>query len=366
MSLNKFKNLFIETWNERCKYFGNEPTISVIPKANRIVVIGDLHGDWNATINILKKANVINSENKWIGKDTIIVQLGDQIDRCRKPGYCHEIYATINDENSDIKILYFFTELHKQAEKVGGAVYSIIGNHELMNVDGDMRYVSRKNILEFNKIKENKNKYIFETDNFRNKNVNNNIDENNIDIGLYNRKKYFKPGNKLANFLACTRQMILIIGDNLFVHGGLIKKILNKYSVDNMNEILGLYLFNKLNKPDNYNDLLKNDSSPIWNRVLGTLNNITDKQYVKSICDSIFNGSIQTNVYGKLKPLDINRIFIGHTPQLFKGINKLVCKNKEIYYVDIGASAVFNEYRNNKKSIYQLIEIINNKVNIIE
>ena len=49
--------------------------------------------------------------------------------------------------------------------------------------------------------------------------------------------------------------MILIIGDNLFVHGGLIKEILEKYSVDNMNEILGLYLFNKL-KENKYKDLL--------------------------------------------------------------------------------------------------------------
>ena len=41
---------------------------------------------------------------------------------------------------------------------------------------------------------------------------------------MENRIKYFKPGNKLSNFLACTRKMILIIGDNLFVHAGLIKK----------------------------------------------------------------------------------------------------------------------------------------------
>lgn len=364
MGFTKFKKLFNKTWNERCKYFGKEPSPTFIPHAERIIVIGDLHGDWNATINILKKAKVINSKNKWIGGETIVVQLGDQIDRCRKKGSCHKIDATKNDENSDIKILYFFTKLHKQAEKVGGAVYSIIGNHELMNVDGNMSYVSRKNILEFNKIKENKDNYIFKTDSFRNKKVNN-LDDTNLDKGRDNRVKYFSPGNKIANFLACTRKMILIIGDNLFVHGGLVKKIIKKYSVDNMNEVLGLYLFNKLNDPDDYNDLLKNESSPLWNRVLGTLNNITRKHYVKSICDSIFDGSIQTNVTGKLKSLNINRIFIGHTPQIDKGINKLECNNKEIYYVDIGISDAFSEYRK-KNKIYQSIEIKNNNVNIIK
>ena len=185
---------------------------------------------------------------------------------------------------------------------------------------------------------------------------------------MENRIKYFKPGNKLSNFLACTRKMILIIGDNLFVHGGLIKEILEKYSVDNMNEILGLYLFNKLKEKSKYKDLLHNESSPLWNRILGNLNNITDKTYVKSICDSIFsNDIIQTNISGELKPLNIKRIFIGHTPQLLKGINKLSCNNKEIYYVDIGLSDAFSEFRNKyDKSIYQSIEINKNKVKIIK
>ena len=58
---------------------------------------------------------------------------------------------------------------------------------------------------------------------------------------------------------------------------------------------------------------------------------------------------------------------LGHTPQLLKGINKLSCNNKEIYYVDIGLSDAFSEYRNKyDKSIYQSIEINKNKVKIIK
>ena len=120
----------------------------------RIVVLGDLHGDWNATIKSLIKAKLIDSNNhlKWIGEETILVQLGDQVDRCRlDKGPCHMEGATKNDEASDIKILKYFTDLHNQAIKDGGAVYSILGNHEVMNVDGDLRYKSRANLMEFSK-----------------------------------------------------------------------------------------------------------------------------------------------------------------------------------------------------------------------
>ena len=45
------------------------------------------------------------------------------------------------------------------------------------------------------------------------------------------RAELFKPGNKMANFLACTRSMVLIIGSNIFVHAGLLPEIVNKYNI---------------------------------------------------------------------------------------------------------------------------------------
>ena len=66
----------------------------------------------------------------------------------------------------DLRILNYFTKLHEEAQKVGGAVYSIIGNHELMNVNGDMRYVSHEGIKGFdNYKKEDGNLNIYLEDN---------------------------------------------------------------------------------------------------------------------------------------------------------------------------------------------------------
>ncbi|ARF09877.1 hypothetical protein Indivirus_4_49, partial [Indivirus ILV1] len=55
----------------------------ILPKQERIIAIGDLHGDYNLTLEVLKLANVIDHNNKWIGGNTYVVQIGDQLDNCR-------------------------------------------------------------------------------------------------------------------------------------------------------------------------------------------------------------------------------------------------------------------------------------------
>lgn len=344
--LDKVYNLYSSLWRKRCKEFGNEPPLSIIKEApSKIVVIGDLHGDWVATVNSLKTANLIvpcNSNKykyKWSGKDSILVQLGDQIDRCRLDrGPCHLEGATLNDEASDIKILKFFTHLHQQASKEGGAVYSILGNHEMMNVQGDFRYVSRANLLEFSK-------------------------DGSLAQGIENRKNEFKPGNKYANFLACTRPVAMVIGKNLFIHAGIVPQIANKYQVKDINSIVALFLFDKLNDSDKnkYNDLLINPAtSPYWTRLLGNLNRSNNKEYIENTCKTIFQSGILSNLLGTKKPHPIERIFIGHTPQMLKGINT-ICNNK-IYYMDVGVSKAFDGYDPNGRSKtrnFPVAEIIN-------
>lgn len=94
-----------------------------------------------------------------------------------------------------------------------------------MNVEQDFRYVSYKGLKQF--------------DNYK-------IDNTIIKDGKTVRSYLFKPGNKLSEFLACTRQVALIIGSNIFIHAGILPIIAKKYSVKSINQIMTLYLLDRI------------------------------------------------------------------------------------------------------------------------
>jgi len=93
---------------------------------DRVVAIADIHGDYGQYFKAMRSAGLIDKSGKWSGGETHLVQTGD-----------------IPDRGPDtIKIIDHLEKLRKQARKAGGYVHLLIGNHEAMNVEGDLRYVS--------------------------------------------------------------------------------------------------------------------------------------------------------------------------------------------------------------------------------
>lgn len=91
----------------------------------RVVAIGDIHGDYDNYMAALQAAGVVDKRGKWDGGETHLVQTGD-----------------IPDRGPDtIRIIEHMQQLAKQASRKGGRVHNLIGNHEAMNVYGDLRYV---------------------------------------------------------------------------------------------------------------------------------------------------------------------------------------------------------------------------------
>ena len=362
------ENVNIKEFDEKaftqdCPNYIYQPIIR--EKANRIVVIGDIHGDMDYTINCFKKAKLINDKFEWIGGDTVVVQVGDQVDRCRPFDYkCDHPLGTQNDENSDIKILKFFTNINKDAVKNGGAVYSLYGNHELMNVMGNLNYVSHKGLVD---IKEDINDMDF---NNLDKDFRDRLDiiSSDIERGKELRKYIFSPGKPMANFLACTRYPAIIVGSFLFVHAGITPEFIKIMDFKDRNDLYKInfavrkWLLDIID--ENYVDKIigSKNYSMFWHRILGGIpSNVSNKhpdcvKYLDPVLD-LFK---------------VGHIFIGHTPQYFsntEGPNG-TC-DKKLWRVDTGGSDAFNKFisinprlNNNKNDInrFKLVEILNDSI----
>ncbi|MBS0408313.1 MAG: metallophosphoesterase [Proteobacteria bacterium] len=92
----------------------------------RVVAIGDLHGDFDKFHDQLRQAGLIDAKDNWSGGATHLVQLGDVPDRAPDTR----------------KILDLLIKLEPQARRAGGFVHALIGNHEAMNMEGDLRYTT--------------------------------------------------------------------------------------------------------------------------------------------------------------------------------------------------------------------------------
>lgn len=310
------------------------PLGGVLPPVNRIVVIGDVHGDMKQFKNTLKLAKVIDNKDNWIGNDTVVVQLGDLIDSCR--GIDCKIPAT-DDEPNDLNLLKYTVDLHFKAQKHGGAFYSLLGNHEIMNVAGHMSHVSPKNFDIFQDL----------------------LNKNNKFSNVYEARKWaFKPGNPIANFLSCTRFGVLIIGSNLFLHAGLVQKFAKQYTPQQVNQIIRLWLQDKLLNPIDHEMILSSkDYSPFWNRIMGYLPTQLDKN------DKQCSLPLQA-----LQTWNVNHIHVGHTPQFSHNLGVNSTCSDAIWRHDIGMSHTFRKFdKNNISNNIHLLEIINdNTFNIIQ
>ena len=102
-------------------------------QSGRIVAVGDLHGDYSAWRDIARAAGIVSAKGRWIGGETTLVQTGDIADRGPKT------LAIIRD----------IRRLEREARAAGGRVIVLVGNHEAMNVIGDLRYVTPEEFAAF-------------------------------------------------------------------------------------------------------------------------------------------------------------------------------------------------------------------------
>src|SRR6202166_2479591 len=98
-----------------------------------VVAIGDVHNNFDGFVAILQRAGLTDQQNHWAGGKTTFVQVGDLLDRRPKPR----------------EVMDLMMALEKEAPQAGGRVVSLLGNHEVMNMMGDLRYVTPGNYASF-------------------------------------------------------------------------------------------------------------------------------------------------------------------------------------------------------------------------
>ena len=110
-----------------------EPAKDKAESPESIVAIADVHGDFDDFVAILHRTGLTDPQNHWTGGKITFVQVGDLLDRGPKPR----------------EVMNLMMALEKEAPQAGGRVVGLLGNHEVMNIMGDLRYVTPVNYASF-------------------------------------------------------------------------------------------------------------------------------------------------------------------------------------------------------------------------
>ena len=250
----------------------------------RVIAIGDLHGDYERYIDVMESAGLVDSKGKWSGGRTHLVQTGD-----------------ITDRGADSrKIIDHLVKLKKQATKKGGYVHLLIGNHEAMNVVGDLRYVSPGEFAAF----ETRNSVRLQNMQWQRQvewmQVNvpefETIDleayraewEQQVPLGWVEHRQAWSFNGEYGKWVE-ENQVAVQINDTIFLHGGISEKYC-KFSLEYLTEQV---IAAMKNYDPSLTSIATDPMGPLWYRGLAqedetdifsqTLDNILDRYGAKRI-----------------------------------------------------------------------------------
>eukprot|EP00854_Cymbomonas_tetramitiformis_P011426 gene11425-13503_t len=259
------------------------------------VTVGDLHGDIIQTMRVLQLAGVmgeaVSGEGpKWIGGDTVLVQMGDILDR----------------GDDEIGILRLLWHLGEAAKEQGGRVYVLNGNHETLNVSGDFRYVTPGAFRESSMVALGKADFGSPAISFT--------------MQARARLALFSPGSPIARKLAMN-PTVLVINDTVFAHGGILPWHVD-YGLEKINMEVSRWMSGGDIPPEM---TIYSPESVVWNRL-----------YSREAQHEAEQGIACSVLCQTLKQIGAKRLVVGHTPQM-RGCNS-ECEGK-VWRVDVGMSS---------------------------
>lgn len=221
----------------------------------------DVHGDLQATLDVLALAGLVDAEGRWAGGETVAVQTGDQLDRG-------------DDEEA---ILELFERLRDEAWAAGGAFHPLLGNHEVMQTELDFRYVTDGGWEDFADTPHDPDDPALAE----------------LEPDQRGRAAAFQPGGEWAVVLS-THNLAMQVGDTVFVHGGLLPAHADA-GLETINGEVRAWMRGEADAPDDWLD----GDGPVWTRVYSDDDEPTD-------CASLVEA---------LEILGAARMVVGHTVQ---------------------------------------------------
>ena len=299
---------------------------------DRIIALGDLHGDYNNFVLILKGPGLVDSDLHWKGGRTHLVQVGDVMDRGPDAR----------------KILDLLKKLETEAEDSGGKVHLLIGNHEESNLTGLAfdypGYMTLEQFLSFLpenyrrrleiKYRKSRGDRIFKnTDPFLPLTGETRKYWAKVMTNKAAQKKYFINFNNLYGKKILKHNAIIKINDIIFVHGGVSER-LSTWKLQDLNNTVRKEL-KIIQKVQIYKEpydgtkfeIAYNDDGLYWYR------DLAEKQ------DEAFQEEV-TRILANLKA---KYMVIGHTTfrDPLNSLKDITLFNGRIYIIDTGIAAYY-------------------------
>ena len=275
------------------------------PQPTRIVAVGDLHGDYGVWRDIARAAGVIGPNGNWMGARTTLVQVGDVVDR----------------GDGSLKILRDLMRLQKEAQRHGGRVIVLVGNHEAMNITGDLRYVTpgeftafssrnsaalRDRLYEARKA-EIEAKYKAKDASLTPAAIRAAWIED-TPPGWVEHRLAWAPDGEIGRWVIRNPAVALVAG-NLFVHGGLSAEYA-KVSIEEINRKVAAALKATERSADS---IINSPLGPLWYRGLVT-RDAAVTELAPAEAGSPPRPPIEEELATVLDAYGAKRIVVGHTP----------------------------------------------------
>jgi len=280
----------------------------------RVVVFPDTHGAYEELVSLLRETAVVDESLRWRAGATHLVSLGDLLDR----------------GPDSRQVLDLLMRLESEARDAGGAFHMVLGNHEVMNIVGDLRYVSTEEYAAF---AGSEDEVLRNAEWQRQQAADPAASRASFDArfppGYFAHRQEFSPAGRYGAWLL-GKAFLITVNDTAFVHGGL-PAMVTRLGLEATNQALHAQLADYLRAWESLGPKLPDANVEFRQRpdaaaalgdpqLVDSLRALQDSEVFTTRGPTWYRGQAQCNPYDEsenlaaaLDRLGVARVVVGHT-----------------------------------------------------